>query len=197
MKSLIRKAVDFFFYRILPVFFSFYERHLMYRIHMAWGAASLRAVRNKGTNVKALGYARILSPDKLRLGDHVRIGTGCYFLCRGGLTIGKNSQLSRNITIYTANHQVKGTAIPYDDTYVEKPVTIGASVWIGMGVQILPGVTIGDGAIIGMGTVVSKDVPAGAVVVGAAQRIVNQRDMNTFHEADQQGRWFGKLYPHN
>ncbi len=50
-------------------------------------------------------------------------------------------------------------------------MTIGANVWIGGGAIILPGVTIGDDAIVGAGSVVTRDVAAGATVVGNPARM--------------------------
>lgn len=45
-------------------------------------------------------------------------------------------------------------------------VTIGDNVMIGAGAVVLPRLTIGPDAMIGAGAVVTKDVPAGAIVVG-------------------------------
>ena len=50
-------------------------------------------------------------------------------------------------------------------TRLEKGVSIGA------GAIILPGVKIGANAMVGAGAVVTKDVPAGAVVIGNPARI--------------------------
>ncbi|TJW46640.1 MAG: sugar O-acetyltransferase, partial [Mesorhizobium sp.] len=36
-----------------------------------------------------------------------------------------------------------------------------------------PGVTIGDNAVVGAGSVVTRDVPAGAKVVGIPARVAN------------------------
>jgi sugar O-acyltransferase (sialic acid O-acetyltransferase NeuD family) len=45
-------------------------------------------------------------------------------------------------------------------------VTVGDHVFIGAGAVVLPRVRIGDRAVIGAGAVVTRDVPAGATVVG-------------------------------
>ena len=43
---------------------------------------------------------------------------------------------------------------------------------IGSGSVILPGVTVGEGALVGAGSVVTRDVPAGATVVGNPARVL-------------------------
>ncbi len=57
-----------------------------------------------------------------------------------------------------------------DKKYV-KGVIIKKGAYIGFGSIILPGVTIGENAIIGAGTVISKDIPAGATVIGQPPRV--------------------------
>jgi len=51
-------------------------------------------------------------------------------------------------------------------------ITVRRRASIGAGAVLLPGVTIGEGAMVGAGAVVTKDVPAGAVVVGNPARVV-------------------------
>jgi acetyltransferase-like isoleucine patch superfamily enzyme len=55
-------------------------------------------------------------------------------------------------------------------------VTIGRDARVGANVTILPGVHIGERALIGAGAVVTKDVPAGTVVVGTAARPIKSID---------------------
>ena len=45
---------------------------------------------------------------------------------------------------------------------------------VGANVTILPGVVIGEDALVGAGSVVSRDVPAGAVVVGNPARVIKK-----------------------
>ena len=51
-------------------------------------------------------------------------------------------------------------------TLVRKGASIGANA------TVLPGVTIGEGAMVGAGAVVTRDVPAGATVIGNPARKV-------------------------
>ena len=56
---------------------------------------------------------------------------------------------------------------------VNEAPEIGDDVYIGAGAKVLGGVRIGRGAVIGANAVVTRDVPAGATVVGA-NRIVKE-----------------------
>lgn len=158
------------------------------------GRCALHGVKDKGNDCVIYGPVSLKDPCELKLGDYVRIGEGAYFFCKGGLEVGENTQISRNCTIYTANHKVDSDTIPYGLEYDYRSVKIGKSVWIGMNVNIAPGVTIGDGAIIGMGMTVSKDVAAGEIVVGGGQRVVGNRDLLAFEAALETENFFGKKY---
>ena len=114
MIKIIRKLIDLIFFSICPIFLSFYENHIFFRLRRAWGVATLRRVKNRGRNVRIHGRCTIIKPEYLILGDHVRIGNNCYFFCIGGIHVGDNVQLSRNITIYASNHNHESTTIPYD-----------------------------------------------------------------------------------
>lgn len=138
-----------------------------------------------GRNVHICPQYTISSPQNILIGDHVWIGEKFLAKGEGGITIGNGCILSRNIEIWTSNHNYDSddlTAIPYDRRFVLKPVTIGENVWIGSSVIILPGVSIGEGAVIGAGTVVSKNVPAYAVAAGNPVRVIKYRNKEVYNK---------------
>ncbi|MEZ5778584.1 MAG: sugar O-acetyltransferase [Paracoccaceae bacterium] len=103
----------------------------------------------------------------LRLGRYVYINAGCAILDTALVRIGDHSMLGPHVQIYCAEHHKD---IDKRGLEVARPVEIGKRVWIGGGAILLPGVRVGDGAIIGAGSVVTRDVPAGAAVVGNPAR---------------------------
>jgi len=188
--------INFFLYKILPPIIFFYDAHILYRIKKAVGLAMCRYIKNKGIDLRIHGHCRFIDPDYLSIGDYVRIGYGCFFYCKGGIKIGNNVQFSRNITIYSLNHNYESSAIPYDNTFKSsEPVIIGDNVWIGMNASILPGVEIGEGAIIGMGAIVTQNVKPGAIIINNSSFDLKSRDMEHYNKLKEEERFFGKLYP--
>ncbi len=107
----------------------------------------------------------------LTLGEGVFMNFGCVVLDVCAVTIGALTQIGPGVQILAANH-------PRDPQQRRamlesgKPVVIGTNVWIGAGAMILPGIIVGDDAIVGAGSIVTRDVPAGATVVGNPARVI-------------------------
>lgn len=105
----------------------------------------------------------------ISLGSRVYLNAGCTMLDSGRISIGEGSMLGPGVQIYCAEHH-KDVPLRSRGIEIARPVVIGKDVWIGGGAIILGGVTIGDGAIVGAGSVVTRDVAAGATVVGNPAR---------------------------
>lgn len=144
-----------------------------------------------GRGTRIHGRLRVSAPENIFLGDNVHINDNAFIRAEGGLHIGNHTHISRNVVIYTMNHQYEGERLPYDEQKVLKPVVIGQNVWIGMNVAIAPGVTIGDGAIIGLGTLVSKAVPPLAIIGNPPPQIIKQRDKLRYKQLDEAGAHSG------
>ncbi len=105
----------------------------------------------------------------IHLGDEVFLNFNCVILDVVKVTIGDRTQIGPGVQILTADHP-RDPAQRRTGLEFGRPVTIGADVWIGGSAIVLPGVRIGDGAIVGAGAVVTRDVAAGATVVGNPAR---------------------------
>ncbi|MFJ4372480.1 sugar O-acetyltransferase [Pseudomonas japonica] len=106
----------------------------------------------------------------IELGANVFMNFNCVILDICRVSIGDDCQIGPAVQIYAADHP-RDPDLRRSGLESGKPVTIGRNVWIGGGAIILPGVTVGDNAIIGAGSVVSRDVPAGATVMGNPARV--------------------------
>jgi acetyltransferase-like isoleucine patch superfamily enzyme len=122
------------------------------------------------------------------LGDNVHFN-GAIFYGGGPVKIGSWFHSGEGLKIFTRNHNYEGEAIPYDETYVHKPVTIGDCVWIGAYVILLPGTTIGEGAIIQAGSVVHGEIPPMAIAGGNPAKVFAWRDKDRYSRLKAEGRF--------
>lgn len=101
---------------------------------------------------------------KVKIGERCRIGAHCFI--PEGVMIEENCFIGPG-TIFTNDRYPPGGKEAWRPVFVRKNASIGA------GSVILPGIEIGEGALIGAGTVVTRNVPAGWLVVGnPAHRII-------------------------
>lgn len=110
--------------------------------------------------------------NKLRVGAGSWIGQQAFLHAAGGLTVGVRVGIGPGARILTSRHALTdSTDSPIMDRPLElAPVVLEDGCDIGVGAIILPGVTVGRAAQVGAGAVVTRDVPAGAVVVGVPAR---------------------------
>jgi UDP-2-acetamido-3-amino-2,3-dideoxy-glucuronate N-acetyltransferase len=108
-----------------------------------------------GCNICALCFVE----NDVVIGDDVTIKSGVQLW--NGVRIGDGVFIGPNVT-FTNDKYPRSKNQDFDclETWVESGASIGG------GATILPGVRIGKNAIVGAGAVVTKDVRAGAVVLG-------------------------------
>lgn len=112
----------------------------------------------------------------LTMGEHSSIGPYGYVGCSGKINIGKNVMFGPKCSLFAENHVFSDTEHSIKSQGVkQKGITIEDDCWIGSNVTILDGVRIGKGSVIGAGTLVTKDIPAGSVVVDARNKKIRAR----------------------
>lgn len=125
---------------------------------------------------------------KTYLGRNVNFN-GMIIVGCGEVHIGDNFHSGTECMMITQNHNYEGEAIPYDNTYLCKDITIEENVWLGNRVIILGGVTIGEGAIIQAGSVVVNDIPKYAIAGGHPAKAFSSRDKEHYEKLKSEGRF--------
>ena len=113
---------------------------------------------------------------KITIGDYSLIMPYCVLYGNGGLHIGSRTALAPHSVVVASNHGFTDRTMPILDQPLKlKGISIASNVWIGANASVLDGVEIGEGVVIGAGSVVTRDIPGGAVAVGAPARVVKMR----------------------
>jgi acetyltransferase-like isoleucine patch superfamily enzyme len=143
-----------------------------------------------GKNVRIFAFTNLYGCE---LGDDVKVGTfveiqkkakignrckisSHSFICEG-VTLEDDVFIGHNV-VFTNDRFPRATAdgqLQTEADWVCIPTLVKRGASIGSGAVLLCGITVGENAMIGAGSVVTKDVPAGATVVGNPARIMPTR----------------------
>ena len=132
-----------------------------------------RLFRGVGERVYMEPVFRCEFGKNITVGNDVYINFGCTILDCAQVTIGDNTLIGPNVSMYSANHSLDaqerttGGLIP-------KEIHVGNRVWIGGNTTILAGVSIGDESVIGAGSVVTREIPSGVVAAGNPCRVLRE-----------------------
>lgn len=138
----------------------------------AMGAELRQLMAHVGEDVMIEAPFHCAYGENITLHAHVYLNSGCVILDTAPVIIGAHSMLGPHVQLYCPEHH-KDRSKRRAGLEQARPITIGQDVWIGGGAIVLSGVSIGDGAIIGAGSVVTRDVHAGATVVGNPARPIS------------------------
>jgi acetyltransferase-like isoleucine patch superfamily enzyme len=169
-------------------------------LHTALATArERRALHRRFPGARFEEGARVIAPERLRLGANVVLQRGALVHCGGGawaggageVVLGDETMIGHNAVLYGAGTIVAGARFHAGPgsmvlSHTEKlagrlvagdpvtadlaPVHIGDDVTLFAGAIVTPGVTIGTGAAIGAGAVVTHDVPPWELHAGVPAR---------------------------
>lgn len=107
--------------------------------------------------------AKILSPEKLIIGENCWIGEGAILDASGGLTVGSNTSIGLSVFVWTHDSHklnIRGTNTRDCQNRIKrKSTSIGSNCFIAGPSVIMPGVTIGNSCIVSPMSVVYEDLP--------------------------------------
>jgi acetyltransferase-like isoleucine patch superfamily enzyme len=166
-------------------------------------------LRRYGDDVRIDRAARIIRPEQLEVGSHVRIDAFTIISCGDGgvsigdyvhvasfdflsgaarIEIGDFVNLSGRVSIYSSNEDYSGASLPgpvVPPEYrgaISAPVVVGRHAIVGAGSVILPGVTIGEGAAVGALSLVRHDVDPFTIWAGGKTLRERRRDFLALEE---------------
>ena len=165
--------------------------------------------KSYGKNVLISRYARFYHPERISIGENVRIDDFCILsagseiyignyihiacytsiLGEGRVVIDDFCSISGRVSIYSSSDDYMGLAmtnpmIPSEFTRVQSlPVTLHKHVIIGCGSIILPGVELGKGVSIGAMSLVKESCEPEMIYSGNPLQIVGKR-IQRYHKLE-------------
>lgn len=133
----------------------------------------------------------------IRVGDGVRVVSGCKFYSGGPISIGAHAWLvhellmiggeaeinigskvdiAPRVTLITGSHEIDIQSGRAAGRGYSRPINIGNGAWIGVGATILGGGSVGECAVVAAGALVNCDVPPNCIVAGVPAKIVRKLD---------------------
>ena len=150
--------------------------------HTEYANFSIRMyIRYKLRKRSLYSGTEIRNPSGLCIGKGSIIGDNAILDARAGIKIGKNVNLSSNVSIWTLQHDYRDPDFACNPNHYG-PVRIENRVWIGPNSIILRNVTIGEGAVVAAGSVVTHNIPPFELWGGVPARSLGKRPQNMRYE---------------
>lgn len=105
---------------------------------------------------------RIKFPWKLKIGDHVWLGEGCWIDNLDHVKIGNNVCISQGAILLTGNHDYTISSFDYRNA----PIVLEDGVWIGANAVVCPGVICKSHSILTVSSVATKDLEPYSIYQG-------------------------------
>jgi len=186
---------------------SFYDESELQELGLAQPGKQLKISRN----------ARFYQPEKISIGDNVRVDDFC--ILSGKIVIGSHVHISAGCYIFGGDEGVeiddyvcvssRGVIYAVSDDYsgngmagplvpaelrdvIQARVHLNKHALIGTSSVILPGVSVGEGCAVGALSLVNKSLPAWTICVGSPARVIGERsrkiiELEALHKAKLAG----------
>ncbi len=130
-----------------------------------------------GGELHCLQGVRITRPERLALGDSVRLGVEVYLACDAGVELEDYVMVGPGAVILSTVGKPRRAADLAAQFTRQARVRIGAGTWLGAAACVMPGVTIErESVVMACSVVFPHEYPAGAILGGNPARVIGRRD---------------------
>jgi acetyltransferase-like isoleucine patch superfamily enzyme len=130
-----------------------------------------------GKNIKIRDGVNFKYPSEIELGNNIKIEQHCFFVGKGGLSIGDNCLFGAGTKVITSDHVADNIEEPvFNQGLKFKKVVIESDVWFGFDVKVLAGSVIRKSSVIGTNTLINSiEVEEYSVMAGTPARLIKKR----------------------
>lgn len=129
-----------------------------------------------GSNVRIASSASILGSGELSIGDNTFVGHKTLILLGGGkVTIGRDVDVSSNVTIVNGTHEISDKHIKAAGNGYADDILIDDGCWVGVSATIIAGAQVNKGVIVAAGALVNGSVEAMSIAGGVPCKVIKKR----------------------
>ncbi len=132
------------------------------------------AFKSCGRNLQVARRVTINFTNRLEIGGHVFLGTGCWLNAAGGIVLEDEVQLGPYSVLVTSDHTQIGGSYRFGPSQLA-PIRLCTGSWIAAHATVTKGVVIGRGALLAANSVATRDVPPFAMAGGVPARVIQKK----------------------
>jgi maltose O-acetyltransferase len=132
------------------------------------------AFQSCGRNLQVGRHVAVNFPNRLEIGRHVFIATGCWLHARGGIVLEDEVLLGPYAVLAAGDHtEVKGS-YRFGESRLA-PIRICRGAWVSAHATVTKGVVIGRGALLAANSVATRDVTPFTMAGGVPARAIHRK----------------------
>ncbi len=134
-----------------------------------------------GNHVRVDPFSLLSASGEISLGDHIHIGSHCTLIGATAIRIEDFAGISHGARLFSATDDFGGSCLTgptvpdHLRNVLSAPIHLRRHAVIGSGAVVLPGVTMGEGAILGALSLLRSDLPAWQIWSGVPARYLRDR----------------------
>jgi galactoside O-acetyltransferase len=153
-------------------------RHVFISRHASIGSPERIHI---GNMVRIDAFTTLIGAETVVVGDHVHIGSSVTINAAAPVTIGDYAGISAGVRLFTTDDDYSGGALTGPTVSSEltnirtEPVALGQHCVVGANSVILPGVVLEEGVVVGALSLVKDRLEAWGIYAGVPARMIRRR----------------------